>query len=132
MSNVRTDRNTNSWTVPATAGIIGAGYLIAGILGGQTTFGITGFIVMAAFAAVLRRGARHSETVRGLMNHSDERINSIDLRATAVTAIAMIAFTLTAFCVEVARGHSGWPYYGIAAVGGVTYLLSVVVLRIRG
>jgi hypothetical protein len=39
---------------------------------------------------------------------------------------------LVAFVVEIARGHSGWPYSMIGAVGGVAYLAAVIVLRIRG
>jgi hypothetical protein len=121
-----------SWTLPAIAGAIGIVYLIVGLVGGQTGFAIGGFLVMVVFAVILLGTSRRSETVRGLMDHSDERINSIDLRATAFTALAMIVFTLVAFCVEVARGHSGSPYYDIAAVGGGTYILAVIVLRIRG
>jgi hypothetical protein len=49
-----------------------------------------------------------------------------------VTALVMIAVVLVAFVVEIARGHSGWPYSMIGAVGGVTYLAAVIVLRIRG
>jgi hypothetical protein len=32
----------------------------------------------------------------------------------------------------VVRGHSGWPYDMIGAVGGLAYLVAVIVLRIRG
>lgn len=56
----------------------------------------------------------------------------LDTDATAVTALAMIAVVLVAFVVEIARGHSGWPYSMIGAVGGVAYLAAVIILRIRG
>jgi Na+/H+ antiporter NhaD/arsenite permease-like protein len=93
---------------------------------------VLAFAVMAAFSGGLLFARRRSETVRGLLDHRDERISAIDLRATAVTALVMIAVVLAAFVVEIACGHSGWPYSMIGAVGGVTYLAAVIVLRIRG
>lgn len=128
----RTDRGARSWSVPLTSGLIGVVYLVVGLIGHQPWFAIPGFVIMVAFGLVLRRGSRRSETVRGLLDHNDERINAIDLRATAITAIVMILVTLVGFCIDVARGGSGWPYYGIAAVGGGTYVLAVAVLRVRG
>jgi hypothetical protein len=67
-----------------------------------------------------------------LLDHRDERITAIDLRATAVTALVLIAVVLVAFVVQIARGQSGWPYGMLGAVGGVSYLAAVIVLRIRG
>lgn len=37
-----------------------------------------------------------------------------------------------AFIVEVARGHDGAPYSWLGALGGLSYLLAVVGLRLRG
>ena len=62
----------------------------------------------------------------------DERIAAIDLRATAVTALAMIAVVLVGFVVDIARGGTGWPWYLIGAVGGLAYIAAVAVFRIRG
>jgi hypothetical protein len=95
-------------------------------------YGVFGLVVMVAFSLLLLLARRHSETVRGLLDHRDERITAIDLRATAVTALAMIAVVPVAFVVEIARGQSGWPYRMIGAVGGLAYLVAVIVLRIRG
>jgi Na+/H+ antiporter NhaD/arsenite permease-like protein len=88
--------------------------------------------VMVAFSIALLFARRRSETVRGLLDHRDERISAIDLRATAVTALAMIAVVLVAFVVQVARGGSGWPYSMIGAIGGLSYLAAVIYLRVRG
>jgi uncharacterized YccA/Bax inhibitor family protein len=87
---------------------------------------------MVAFSAALALIARHSETVRGLLDHRDERITSIDLRATAVTALAMIVVVLVGFVINVSRGGSGWPYDMIGAVGGLAYVAAVACFRIRG
>jgi steroid 5-alpha reductase family enzyme len=70
--------------------------------------------------------------VRGLLDHRDERISAIDLRATAVTALALIVVVLVAFVIQIARGQSGWPYSMLGFVGGLSYVVSVIVLRIRG
>jgi Na+/H+ antiporter NhaD/arsenite permease-like protein len=93
---------------------------------------VLAFAVMAGFSGALLLARRRSETVRGLLDHRDERITAIDLRATAVTGLAMIAVVLVAFVVQISRGQSGWPYSMIGAVGGVAYLVSVIALRIRG
>ena len=112
--------------------IMGVVYLVAFWAGGSLAYGLFGLGVMVAFSLLLLVARRHSETVRGLLAHRDERISAIDLRATAVTALVMIAVVLVAFVVEIARGQSGWPYSMIGAVGGVAYLVAVIVLRIRG
>jgi len=112
--------------------LMGLVYLVAFWAGGSLAYGVFGLVVMVAFSLLLLVARRRSETVRGLLDHRDERITAIDLRATAVTALAMIAVVLVAFVVEIARGQSGWPYSMIGAVGGVTYLAAVIVLRIRG
>ena len=112
--------------------LMGVVYLVAFWAGGSLAYGLFGLAVMVAFSLLLLVARRHSETVRGLLDHRDERITAIDLRATAVTALAMICVVLVAFIVEIARGQSGWPYSMIGAVGGVAYLVAVIVLRIRG
>jgi len=112
--------------------LMGLVYLVAFWAGGSLAYGVFGLVVMVAFSLLLLVARRRSETVRGLLDHRDERITAIDLRATAVTALVMIAVVLVAFVVEIARGQSGWPYSMIGAVGGVTYLAAVIVLRIRG
>jgi hypothetical protein len=112
--------------------LMGVVYLVALSVGGQPLFGVVALAIMVAFSLALLLARRHSETVRGLLDHRDERISAIDLRATAVTALAMIAVVLIAFVVQIARGRSGWPYDMIGAVGGLSYVAAVIWLRIRG
>lgn len=83
------------------------------------------------FSVALALVGRRSETVRGLLDHRDERIAGIDLRATAFTAIAMIVASLVGFVVSVAQGHDGGSYPIIAAVGGLSYVVAVAYLRVR-
>jgi hypothetical protein len=44
----------------------------------------------------------------------------------------VITAIIVVFVIEPARGHDGSPYAWLGAIGGLTYLLAVVVLRLRG
>jgi presenilin-like A22 family membrane protease len=39
---------------------------------------------------------------------------------------------IIAFVIELARGHNGSPYAWLGAIGGLTYLVAIVIFRIRG
>jgi Na+/H+ antiporter NhaD/arsenite permease-like protein len=128
-----TPRTSRKYLATPILGVLmGVVYLVAFSVAGHLLDGVFALAVMVAFSVALLLARRRSETVRGLLDHRDERISAIDLRATAVTALAMIAVVLVAFVVQVARGGSGWPYSMIGAVGGLSYLAAVIYLRIRG
>ena len=112
--------------------LMGVVYLVALSVAGNPVSGVLAFAVMVTFSGGLLLARRRSETVRGLLDRRDERITAIDLRATAITALALIAVILIAFVVQIARGQSGWPYSMLGFVGGVTYIVAVIVLRVRG
>ncbi len=117
--------------VPGLALLIGLGYLVAGLLGDNAEFGVVGLLVMVAFgAAFLLLGGR-SETVAGLLDRRDERINALDLSATAFAGMAVIFAVILMFMLEIARGQDGSPYFGLGALGGVAYVSSLVYLRFR-
>ena len=88
---------------------------------------------MTVFGALILFGGR-SETVRGLRGDGrDERFRQIDIHATALAGIVVLSAIIVAFIVEVARGqtrarHTEW----LGAIGGLSYLLAVVGLRLRG
>ena len=111
--------------------LMGVVYLVALSVAGQPVYGVLALAVMVVFSGALLLARRRSETVKGLLDHKDERISAIDLRATAITALALIAVILIAFVVQIARGQSGWPYSMLGFVGGVTYIVAVIVLRVR-
>ena len=125
-------RDRKYWVTPVTGVVIGLFYLIGFSIGGQPVPGVIALAFMVAFSAGLVLLGRRSETVDNLLSRRDERIASMDLRATAVTAVVMILVSLGGFVIEVARGHSGQPYDFLAAVGGVTYIASLVWFRFRG
>jgi len=111
--------------------LMGLVYLVALSVAGQPVWGVLALAIMVVFSGALLLARRRSETVKGLLDHKDERISAIDLRATAITALALIAVILIAFVVQIARGQSGWPYSMLGFVGGVTYIVAVIVLRVR-
>lgn len=125
-------RNRGYWATVALGVGIGIVYLIGFAAGGKPLLGVGALAVMVAFTGALLLAGRRSETVRGLLDRRDERISAIDLRATAVTALAMIAVILVGFVVSIARGGSGWPYDMIGFVGGLAYIASIVYFRARG
>ncbi len=123
--------NALFWATPAVAVLGGILYLITSSAGGHPVLGVVLMAMMFVFAAGLVLAARRSETIRGLMDHRDERLTGIDLRATAVTGFALILAVLSGAFVELGRGHSGAPYTWLAAIAGVTYIVAVAVQRAR-
>lgn len=120
-----------TWWLPAVAVVIGVAYLVAGIIGDELVFGIGGFVAMLVIVGVVMMMRGNSETVQGLVERNDERINDIDLRATAAAGSVVLVATLVAFVVDIARGEDGSPYFWLAALGGAAYVISLVVLRVR-
>jgi 4-hydroxybenzoate polyprenyltransferase len=124
-------RNATFWCGPILSVLIGAGYLVACIVAGKTALGIVLFALMCACAAAIVVSARYSETLRGLMDHRDERLTGIDRTATMFAGLVLIFAVLGGFIVSLAQGHDGDPYSWLAAVTGVSYLGAVIYLRIR-
>lgn len=119
------------WGIPMLAIAGGVAYLVAGWLGGDPAFGLFGLVVMVGMAAAMLLLARFSETVAGLLDRRDERINSIDNGATMVAGTAVIIAVIVGFIVEIARGQDGSPYSMLATIGGLTYVVALVFLRFR-
>jgi hypothetical protein len=135
MSTKETTPNTNrpiKWAVPATSVVLGLGYLVAGIVGGQTGFGIFGLCLMVGIAVVLILVRGHSETVQGLLDKRDERINQIDLEATAAAGGVTILAIIIAVFVQIARGADVMPYAWLGALAGIAYIVALVIKRVRG
>src|SRR5689334_25145661 len=135
MTRVRVGRQpatSAAWLLPATCLVLGGFVLLAAWLGGQLAIGLIGLGIMAAFGLFVAAAGR-SETVRGLRGDGrDERFAQIDLRATAVTGLALLVALLVAWLVAIARGQSGSPYDWLLAIGGLAYLLAVAWFRWRG
>ena len=120
------------WLMPAGCVLFGCALLLAGWLGHQLVTGLIGLVVMAGFGLFIALAGR-SETIRGLRGDGrDERFALIDMRATAVTGQVLVVAVITAWLVEIARGHDGSPYTWLGALAGVAYAVSVAYLRWRG
>ena len=122
----------SKWFLPAFSVALGIVMLVAQAIGGSVSGGVGSLAIMTAFGLVILLGGR-SETIRGLRGDGrDERFRQLDIHATAIAGIAVISAIIIAFVVEVARGRDGSPYTWLGAVGGLTYLLAVIALRLRG
>lgn len=126
-----TRRSKQRWAVPLVALAIGAAYFVAGWLGDDLFFGVFGLSLMVVTAGAFLLLSRHSETVAGLLDRRDERINKIDLEATTISGMALTVAVIVAFIVEIAQGKDGLPYSMLGAVAGVAYVAALVVLRFR-
>lgn len=120
------------WFLPLFAVALGAVMFAAQWIGGKPGSGLGSLGIMSAFGALVLFGGR-SETIRGLRGDGrDERFREIDIHATAIAGLAVIIAIIIAFVIELARGHTGSPYTWLGAVGGVAYLVAIVVFRLRG
>lgn len=120
------------WWLPGFSLSLGLVMLAAFWIGDKPGDGLMALGVMAAVGALFLFG-RRSETLQGLGGPGrDERWAPIDLHATALTGLVLIAVIIGAWLVEIASGGDGSPYAALGAVGGVAYIVIVAVLRRRG
>ena len=119
------------WAVPGVAALAGGAYLVAGLLGDDVSFGVFGLVLMLGAAGVFVLTARWSETVAGLRDRTDERINELDRSASLTAGMVVLCAVLVMFVVEVAQGQDGSPYSALGALGGLSYVASLTWLRYR-
>ncbi|MCM3886640.1 hypothetical protein [Frankia sp. R82] len=113
--------------------IVGGGAITLGAwLGGDHDLALVlaVFYVVTAVVAFVVAGGR-GDVAALLRVAGDERQRSLDLRATAGSALAMATFCLGGMVVDLARGGSGSPWALVCAVGGVSYVLALAVVRAR-
>jgi hypothetical protein len=122
----------SKWFVPLLSVALGVVVFAAQWIGGDPGSGLVSLAIMVGFGALILLGGR-SETIRGLRGDGrDERFRMIDIHATALAGLAVILAVIVAFVIELAKGHSGNPYGWLGAIGGFTYLVAIIVFRIRG
>ena len=121
----------SGWYMPAFSVFLGLLMLGAFAIGGDLGDGLFALGVMVVLAAGILVFGRN-ETVRGLSGPGrDERWAKLDITASALTGLVLITVIIGAFLVEVARGEDGQPWSQLGAVGGVTYIIAVALLRWR-
>ncbi len=122
----------SKWFVPLLSVALGIVVFAAQWVGGDPGSGLVSLSIMTGFGALILLGGR-SETIRGLRGDGrDERFRKIDIHATALAGLAVITAIIVAFVIELARGHSGAPYGWLGGIGGLTYVVAIIVFRIRG
>jgi Na+/H+ antiporter NhaD/arsenite permease-like protein len=122
----------SAWFTPALSVGLGVMLLIAEWAGGDLTGGIISLAIMTGFAALLVLLSRRSETVEIMRTtQRDERQAMIDLRATALAGLVVILAVIVGFVWEVAHGRDPSPFTQLGALGGVAYLVGLVVARRR-
>jgi len=121
----------SQWWMPAVCLVLGGLMFAALAIGGNVADGAGAFGVMAVIAAMFAF-VRRSDTLQGLAGPGrDERWAAIDVRATAIAGMTLIAGILGGWLWELAHGNDGSPYGQLAALGGVAYVIAVAVLRTR-
>jgi hypothetical protein len=120
------------WFMPLFCLGLGIAVFAASWLGGQLGAGLYALGLMTALGLFFLLVTGRSETIRGLTTGRDERFAQIDLKATAVAGLVLINALIVAWLVQVAQGRSGSPYYWLAAIGGLSYILAVAFFRWRG
>lgn len=127
----KTTSVTTRWVVPGVAVLAGLAYLVAGLVGDDLRFGVVGLAMMLGVGAVFLMASRWSETVAGLRDRTDERINHLDRSASLTAGMTVLMVVLVMFVMEIAQGKDGSPYSQLGALGGVTYLVALAWLRFR-
>ena len=133
MPNTERSRFRSRWAMPAFCLAIGLTFLVAGLVGDDAGAGVGGLVVMSVMGAAFLALSSRSDTVAGLAGPGrDERWAAIDVHATATSGLVLVAVILGAFFYELATGRDGEPWSQLGAVGGVAYVVSVLILRRRG
>jgi len=58
-------------------------------------------------------------------------MNTIDVRARAVSGLVVMVATAGAWLYELAEGRDGSPYGQLLAIGGIAYVAAIAFLRRR-
>jgi uncharacterized membrane protein len=88
--------------------------------------------ILLLFIAAIHLGRRRSDAIQTISGIGDERIRSLNQRATAVTA-NVLAFVVPGWwLITVLDGRPNATLGTLAAIFGATYLTATVVLARRG
>jgi hypothetical protein len=122
---------TTRWFLPVFSIALGLALGGAQWKGGDLQTGLSSLALFVAIAAVLFWGGR-SETIRMIRGDGrDERWARIDVAATAISGFVVLMAIIVACGWEWAHGRDGSPYVALGALGGVTYIASLLILRAR-
>ena len=119
----------------ATAAVLvvgGGGVAIATWVSGQHGFAI-GLVAIYAVAAVVTYvwAGGKGDVAAILRIGGDERQRGMDRDATAITGIVVVVAAIVGVIIQTARNADPGPYGVICAVGGISYVVSLLALRGR-
>ena len=121
----------SKWFLPLFSVALGLACLAAFWAGGDAWSGVLALVVMAIFGLLVLAGGRF-DLVRGLRGDGrDEYWLRIDLAATALAGLVLICAVIVMCMWEWAHGRDGTPYAQLGAIGGLSYLLALGLLRWR-
>ncbi len=112
--------------------VLGGSIAVASAIGGDPS----GAVVLAGFYLLCGVGVwlwsqRSGDVAALLRSEGDERQRAVDLRATAISGLAMGAFAIAGTIVQLARGEDPTMFGLVCMVGGVAYAVAVGILRAR-
>lgn len=108
------------------------GVVLAAALGyaGRPWAAVLAFGVMVIYAALVWFGSRDGDReVVALLGgrHDDERRELIGVRASAHAGYAVLGAVLGAWVWDLAQGGDGAPWFALAALSGVSFVISLAV-----
>ena len=120
------------WFLPLSSVAMGAVIWIAQAIGGDVRGGAVSFAIMAGYGAVLFAFSNRSDLVAVLSGRArDERYQSMDLQAVAITGMVLVTAIIGGFLWQIGHGRDPNPYGWLGGLGGVTYIAALVYQRFR-
>ena len=124
---------SGKWGMPVFGLAMGALLFGAAALGGQPVLGLGMLAVMAVYSGIMVAFGGRSETIGVLGGRPvDERLASLNLRATAIAGTVAIVVALGGFLVQTARGQDSSAFALVAAAAGIAYVGGLLWLQRRG
>lgn len=112
--------------------VLGGAITVATWVGGDHVTAVgTGVFYVVMCTLVFAWSGRSGDVAAIMRVDGDERQRSLDHDATALSALGMGSCAIIGAIVQLARGENALPYLLVAAVGGLSYIIALSVLRAR-
>jgi len=112
--------------------VLGGAVTAGAWIGGQPYLALmVGIFYAVVCVVVYAWSGRRGDVAALLRVDGDERQRQLDVRATAISGLAMALFCIGGMAVDLARGGYGGPWAFVCAVGGFTYVIALAAIRYR-
>ena len=126
-----TNLSRSRWFLPLFSALLGLAFFTAFWAGGERGSAWFALALMSGVGLAILIGGRF-DMVRGLRGDGrDEYWQRIDVYATAIAGSVVIGLIIVMCLWEWGHGRDGSPYVQLGALGGVSYVLALAVLRLR-